>query len=157
MANPMLNTRRFGGLVQSGRYAVPVVDAKSKVGVLANFAGVKSALAKATPPEVRKVTEATKRTAEAEAPVSEGRPTSGTLRSAHVTRYSKGGLVGTVEVDPDVFAVLGLVYYPAFVHNGTARMPANPWLRRAFERHNSPFQRRMVKASQTALRRRFGG
>lgn len=157
MANPMLNTRRFGGIVQTGRYTVPVVDAKSKAGVLANFAGVGSALAKATPPEVRRVTEATRRTAESEAPVSAGRSTSGTLRGAHVTRYSKGGLVGTVEVDPGVFAVLGLTYYAPFVHNGTARMPANPWLRRAFERNNRPFQRRMVKASRSALRRRFGG
>lgn len=75
---------------------------------------------------------------------------------AHVLEFSEGGYTYTVGVDPAPFVHNGEAYYPAFVHEGTSRQAANPWLRRAFLAQDDVFRREMAREHRKALRR-IGG
>lgn len=85
--------------------------------------------------------------ARAESPYDTGR-----LRGSHNLTFSRDRLAFTVFPDPRIFAAEGLPYYPLWVHEGTSRMGARPWLLTVFNRESPGYRGQISSEIRRVLR-----
>jgi HK97 gp10 family phage protein len=76
----------------------------------------------------------------------------GRMKGSLTYEMSPDELVFDVFPDPRIFEAEGLVYYPLFVHEGTYRMPARPFLRWAYNEMEPSYSADVRLAIKTALR-----
>lgn len=66
---------------------------------------------------------------------------------------SDSGYVFYVYCDPALFEAEGFPYYPIWVHNGTRRMAARPFLQLAYEQEKGGYSRAIGDAVRRAIAR----
>jgi len=81
-------------------------------------------------------------------------PGAGTFRLRRSIHWwlSERGRVFHVECDPALFREEGFPYYAWWVHEGTSRMAARPFMRRAYEELKSSYTLEVTRAMVRALR-----
>lgn len=69
------------------------------------------------------------------------------------TEFSEQGLAFQVVIPVEPFTARGLAYYPKFVHDGTSRVAARPFMLEAFEARREDGNARMKAAYRRSVRR----
>lgn len=78
--------------------------------------------------------------------VEEAPKDTGFMASKIALEMSPDDLVFRVGLKPEEFLGQGKTFYPWFVHEGTVKMPARPFLFNAYEQRRLPFMQRVGDA-----------